>query len=55
MEKFKIEKPKNVNQRITVRVNVDMFEKINSLAKENNVSVNSLIISCIEFAFKNME
>jgi len=55
MNKFTIQKHKNANQRIPIRVDMDMYEKIQKLSKENNVSMNSLIISCIEFAFSNME
>lgn len=55
MNKFKIEKPRNVNQRITVRVDPEMHEKIFKIAQSNDISVNTLIISCIKFAFDNMD
>ncbi len=55
IKKFKIEKQKNVNIRIPIRVTPEMYEEISKTAKENNVSMNSLIISCIRYALDNKE
>ena len=55
IKKFKIEKQKNVNIRIPIRVTTEMYEEISKTAKENNVSMNSLIISCIRYALDNKE
>ena len=54
-KKFKIEKQKNVNIRIPIRVTPEMYEEISKTAKDNNVSMNSLIISCIRYALDNKE
>lgn len=55
IKKFKIEKQKNVNIRIPIRVTPEMYEEISKTAKDNNVSMNSLIISCIRYALDNKE
>ena len=55
IKKFKIEKQKNVNIRIPIRVTPEMYEEIFKTAKNNNVSMNSLIISCIRYALDNKE
>lgn len=55
MDKFIIRKNKNVNQRITLRVTDELREKIFTIAQQNDISVNNLIINCIEFAFENIE
>lgn len=54
-KKFKIEKQKNVNVRIPIRVTPEMYEEIAKTAQENDVSMNSLIISCIRYALDNKE
>lgn len=54
-KKFKIEKQKNVNVRIPIRVTPEMYEEIAKTAQENDVSMNALIISCIRYAFDNKE
>lgn len=54
-KKFKIEKQKNTNVRIPIRVTPEMYEEIAKMAQENDVSMNSLIISCIRYAFDNKE
>lgn len=54
-KKFKIEKQKNTNVRIPIRVTPELYEEIAKTAQENNISMNSLIISCIKFAFDNKE
>ena len=55
IKKLKIEKQKNVNIRIPIRVTPEMYEEISKTAKDNNVSMNSLIISCIRYALDNKE
>lgn len=50
MDKFEINKPKNANRRIVVRTTDEMAETIFKVAQEMNVSVNTLIVNCIQFA-----
>lgn len=49
-DKFIIEKNKNTTRRIVIRTTDDMADEIFQIAKENNVSVNNLLISCIRYA-----
>ena len=53
--KFKIEKPKNTNVRIPIRVTPELYEEIAQTAQENDISMNTLIISCIRYALDNKE
>lgn len=49
-DKFIIKKEKNTNRRIIIRTTDEMADEIFNIAKENNVSVNNLLISCIRYA-----
>ncbi len=49
-DKFIIRKEKNTNRRIIIRTTDDMADEIFSIAKENGVSVNNLLVSCIRYA-----
>ena len=49
-EKFIINKEKNANRRIIIRTTEDMADEIFKIAKENNVSVKNLLVSCIRYA-----
>lgn len=50
MDKFEIKKPKNANRRIVIRTTDEMAEEIFTVAQEMNVSVNTFITNCIQFA-----
>jgi len=52
---FEIQKHKNLNRRIVIRSTEEMADKIFQMAQQNDVSVNNLILSCIDYAFENME
>lgn len=52
---FKIDKHENANRRIILRTTDELAEYIFKLAKEKNVSVNNLLLSCIEYALKNLQ
>lgn len=54
MEKFIIE-PKCETETKTFRIPVSLMEQLEKLARENNVSLNGLIIQCIRFALDNLE
>lgn len=49
-DKFIIRKEKNTNRRIIIRTTDDMADEIFNIAKENGVSVNNLLVSCIRYA-----
>lgn len=51
--KFVINKEKNANRRIIIRTTEEMADEIFKIAKENNVSVNNLLVSCIKYALSN--
>jgi len=49
-DKFIIKKEKNTSRRIIIRTTDEMADEIFSIAKENGVSVNNLLVSCIRYA-----
>ena len=49
-DRFVIKKEKNTNRRIIIRTTDEMADEIFSIAKENGVSVNNLLVSCIRYA-----
>ncbi len=49
-DKFIIKKEKNANRRIIIRTTDEMADEIFNIAKENGVSVNNLLLSCIRYA-----
>ncbi len=51
---FKIER-KYETETKTFRIPVPMAERLEKLAKENNVSVNGLIIQCVQFALDRLK
>lgn len=46
---------KGANLPRTIRFTEDMFEKLNNLANENQISFNLLILQCCQYALDNME
>lgn len=50
IDKFVIKKEKYTNHRIIIRTTDEMADEIFNIAKENNVSVNNLLVSCIRYA-----
>lgn len=52
-DKFIIKKEKNTNRRIIIRTTDEMADEIFSIAKENGVSVNNLLVSCIRYALNH--
>lgn len=51
---FKIER-KYETETKTIRVPLPMVERLDRLSAENNVSVNGLIIQCVQFALDHLE
>lgn len=49
-DKFVINKTKNTNRRIIIRTTDEMADEIFKIAKENDVSVNTLLVNCIRYA-----
>lgn len=50
---FKIEKPEYVNK--TFRMEKKLVEQLEQLAQNENISVNSLVIQCCNYALDNLE
>lgn len=55
MEKFKPQKNSNEKVVISIRLNLDVLEKVDDEAVKYDISRNELITQCIEFALNNME
>lgn len=56
MKMFKIENElKSANIARTVRFTEPLFEKLNTVAQENNISFNLLVLQCCKYALENME
>ena len=49
-DKFVIKKTKNTNRRIVIRTTDEMANEIFEIARENDVSVNTLLVNCIRYA-----
>lgn len=53
---FKIDNElKSANIARTVRFTESLFEKLNKVAAENNVSFNLLVLQCCKYALEDME
>lgn len=53
---FKIENDlKSANIPRTVRFTEPLFEELNRLAAENNISFNHLVLQCCKYALDNIE
>lgn len=49
---FKVKKPEYVNK--TFRLEKELVEQLAKCAGENNISVNSLVAQCCEYALSHM-
>lgn len=45
---------KNANVSRTIRFTEPLFEKLNQVADENDVSFNLLVLQCCQYALENM-
>ena len=57
MGKLKIKKEIKRNDTITrtIRLSSEIFDKISSLAEENDISFNNVINQIIEYGLKNLD
>ena len=46
---------KSANIPRTIRFNEPLFERLNEIASENNISFNSLVLQCCKYALDNMD
>ena len=50
---FTVEKPEYVNK--TFRIERSLLTRLEQVAQEENVSVNSLVVQCCNYALNDME
>ena len=50
---FKIEREDYINK--TIRFNTKLVEKMDKICDEKNISLNKLVVKCIEYALDDME
>lgn len=50
---FKVEREEYINK--TFRLNKKLVDKLERICDKKNVSLNKLIVKCIEYALDNME
>ena len=50
---FSVKKPQYINK--TFRMPVELVQKLESLAQEKQVSLNSLIVQCCDYALENVQ
>ena len=53
---FKIYKPfPGANTPRTIRFTEELFEKLNKIAQENEISFNMLVLQCCDYAVSQLE
>ena len=52
---FKIQKASNSHVSKPFRLPEELVEKLDKLAFENNISLNQLVIQCLNYALDDME
>ncbi len=53
---FEVEnKFKNANISRTIRFTDTLFEQLNEISKENDISFNLLVLQCCDYALNNMK
>lgn len=53
---FKVENEfKNANISRTIRFTDKLYEELNNIAQENQISFNLLVLQCCKYAIENME
>lgn len=50
---FKIEKTETINK--TFRIPLPLIKTMQQIAQEKGISLNKLVISCCEYALKNLD
>lgn len=51
---FKIQKGYTTESK-TFRLPIEMIEELTQLASDNNLSLNQLVIQCLDYSLKNLE
>lgn len=50
---FKVEKPSYTNK--TFRIDDELLKRLEEVASQENISLNSLVVQCCKYALDNME
>ena len=53
MEKFNIEREEYINK--TFKIPVKLADQMNKICDEKNVSLNKLVVKCIQYALDNSD
>ena len=53
MQKFNIEKEEYINK--TFKIPIKLADKMHKICDNKNVSLNKLVVKCIEYALENAE
>ncbi len=51
--KFRIEKVEYINK--TFRLDIKLVSEMEKICSEKNISLNKLVVQCIEYAIKNID
>lgn len=54
-EKFKPESYKNVDIKFSLRLPEKLHQEISTYSTKHNISMNTLILNCIEYAMNNRD
>lgn len=54
-KKFKPSSYKNIDVKFTLRLPEQLHEEIAKYSTKHNISMNTLILNCIEYAMENRE
>lgn len=52
-EKFKPENYKNIDIKFTLRLPEELHQQVANYSSKHNISMNKLILNCIEYAMSN--
>ena len=52
---FKVRKERIEYENKSLRLPIDLIEKVQELANENDLSFNKVVIQCIDYALDHME
>ncbi|MBO5207527.1 MAG: hypothetical protein J6K44_01365 [Clostridia bacterium] len=50
---FEVKKPEHINK--TLRLPLELVRRLEKVAQDKNVSLNSLVIQCCEYALDNLD
>ncbi len=54
MDKFKLEKSETSSVNRSIRFSKSTIEKLSTISMATGISVNKIVVKCVDFALKNM-